>query len=83
VKTDQARLGCTPVIYLMSEHAMDSQIPQILTGLGFHGAIMRTHFTMYGYNPTFDVPLGWWVGLDGPRLPTVTNASCASRGFPT
>jgi len=32
---------------------------------------MRTHFMMYGYNPQFDVAIGWWVGLDGSRIATV------------
>ncbi len=71
LRTDQRRLGVAPRYYLMSEHAMHSQIPQILAGCGFQGAIMRTHFMMYGYNPTFDVPIGWWVGLDGTRIATV------------
>ena len=43
IKTEQKLLGCTPVIYLMSEHAMHSQMAQILAGFGFRGAIMRTH----------------------------------------
>ncbi len=34
----------TNSIYLMSEHAMHTQIPQIITGFGFKGAIMRTHY---------------------------------------
>jgi alpha-mannosidase len=71
IRADQRHFGYTPVIYLMSEHAMHSQIPQLLAGCGFQGAILRTHFMMYGYNPTFDAPIGWWVGLDGSRLPTV------------
>ena len=71
IKAEQKQLGCTPTIYLMSEHAMHSQMPQILAGFGFQGAIMRTHFMMYGYNPTFDVPNGWWVGLDGSHIPAV------------
>lgn len=71
IRADQRHFGYTPVVYLMSEHAMHSQIPQLLAGCGFQGAIMRTHFMMYGYNPTFDAPIGWWVGLDGSRLPTV------------
>ena len=58
LKADQAHLGRTPRVYLMSEHAMHSQIPQILNGFDFDGAIMRTHYMMYGYNPTFDVPMG-------------------------
>jgi hypothetical protein len=55
----------------MSEHAMHSQIPQLLRGVGFEGALMRTHFQMYGYNPTFDAPIGRWIGLDGSSIPTV------------
>jgi alpha-mannosidase len=68
---DRKYFGVAPDVYLMSEHAMHAQIPQILKGFGFHGAIMRTHFMMYGYNPVFDVPIGWWVGLDGSRVPTI------------
>jgi len=71
LRADRTHFGRAPDIYLMSEHAMHSQIPQILQGFGFAGAIMRTHYMMYGYNPTFDLPLGWWVGLDGSRLPTI------------
>ncbi len=69
--TTRKYFGRAPDIYLMSEHAMHCQIPQILAGFGMRGAIMRTHFMMYGYNPTFDVPYGWWIGLDGSRVPTV------------
>jgi Glycosyl hydrolase family 57 len=71
IETDRRRLGWTPEVYLMSEHAMHSQIPQILKGFGFTGAIMRTHFMMYGYNPTFDAAVGWWVGLDGSRIAAI------------
>jgi hypothetical protein len=71
LEADRRVLGAAPDVYLMSEHAMHSQIPQIIKGFGFRGAIMRTHFMMYGYNPTFDLPIGWWVGLDGTRMPTV------------
>ena len=68
---DRRHFGCAPNVYLMSEHAMHSQIPQILAGFGFMGAIMRTHYMMYGYNPTFDAAIGWWVGLDGSRISTI------------
>ncbi len=71
LEADRRHLGWVPTVYLMSEHAMHSQIPQLLAGFGFTGAILRTHFMMYGYNPTFDVATGWWVGLDGSRVPTV------------
>ena len=68
---DRRHFDCAPNVYLMSEHAMHSQIPQILKGFGFEGAIMRTHYMMYGYNPTFDAAIGWWVGLDGSRISTI------------
>jgi len=68
---DRRHFGCAPTVYLMSEHAMHSQMPQILNGFGFTGAIMRTHYMMYGYNPTFDAAIGWWVGLDGSRIPAI------------
>ena len=68
---DREHLGCAPDIYIMSEHAMHSQIPQIINGFGFKGAIMRTHFMMYGFNPVFDVAIGWWVGVDGSRIPAI------------
>jgi len=71
LEADRRHLGCAPPVYLMSEHAMHCQIPQLLAGFGFTGAIMRTHFMMYGYNPTFRVPVGWWVGVDGSRIPAV------------
>jgi alpha-mannosidase len=60
-----------PPVYLMSEHAMHSQLPQILNGFEYDGAIMRTHFMMYGYNPTFNVPIGLWTGIDGSEIPTI------------
>ena len=69
--TEQRLFNYRPPVYMMSEHAMHSQIPQIIKGFGFDGAIMRTHFMMYGYNPVFDVPIGWWTGLDGSKIPTV------------
>lgn len=67
-QANRKHFGVTPTIYLMSEHAMHAQIPQILDGFGFRGAIMRTHFMMYGYNPTFDASVGFWVGADGTRI---------------
>lgn len=70
-EVNQHLFGTVPPVYAMSEHAMHSQIPQLLRGLGFEGALMRTHFQMYGYNPTFDEPIGRWVGLDGSSIPAV------------
>jgi alpha-mannosidase len=71
LKAERKYFNYRPPVYLMSEHAMHSQMPQILNGFGFDGAIMRTHFMMYGYNPTFDVAIGWWVGIDGSKIETI------------
>ncbi|MGC1392433.1 MAG: hypothetical protein WA816_15465 [Bacteroidales bacterium] len=81
LETDKRILGCAPSVYLMSEHAMHSQIPQIIKGFDFTGAIMRTHFMMYGYNPTFNSPIGWWVGLDGSRIPAIPTYKGEGNGF--
>ena len=69
--TVERRLGVQVPVYLMSEHPFHAQLPQLLAGCGFKGAILRTHFMMYGHNPEFDAPVGWWRGADGSRLPAV------------
>ena len=81
LETERKYFGTAPDIYLMSEHAMHSQIPQIVAGFGFKGAIMRTHFMMYGYNPQFDVAIGWWVGLDGSRIAAVPTYKGEGAAF--
>ncbi|MCJ7446070.1 MAG: hypothetical protein MUO72_00065 [Bacteroidales bacterium] len=81
LETDQAVFQYSPSVYLMSEHAMHSQIPQILNGFGFKGAIMRTHFMMYGYNPTFNSAIGWWIGRDGSRIPAIPTYKGEGSGF--
>jgi len=81
METDQTLFNYKPQVYLMSEHAMHNQIPQILVGFGFKGAIMRTHFMMYGYNPTFDSPIGWWIGSDESRIPAIPTYKGEGSGF--
>jgi len=81
LETEKKLFNYRPPIYLMSEHAMHSQIPQIIKGFGFDGAIMRTHFMMYGYNPTFNVPIGQWIGLDGSSIPTVPTYTDEGAAF--
>ena len=71
LEAEQKYFSYKPPVYMMSEHSMHSQIPQILKGFGYEGAIMRTHFMMYGYNPTFDVPIGWWKGMDGSKIAAI------------
>lgn len=81
IETDRSVLNYRPVVYLMSEHAMHSQIPQILKGFGFRGAIMRTHFMMYGYNPSYNSGIGWWRGIDGTRIPAIPTYKGEGSGF--
>ncbi|MDD4690332.1 MAG: hypothetical protein PHE51_11390, partial [Eubacteriales bacterium] len=64
-------LGCTPPVYAISEHALHSQLPQILSQVGYRQAIMRTHFMMYGYNPTIDASYCSWIGEDGSEIDTI------------
>jgi alpha-mannosidase len=80
-QANRKHFGVTPAIYLMSEHAMHGQIPQILDGFGFRGAIMRTHYMMYGYNPTFDASVGLWIGADGTRIWAVPTYPGEGAGF--
>lgn len=81
LETVRSVFGYTPSVYLMSEHAMHSQIPQILNGFGFKGAIMRTHFMMYGYNPTYNSAIGWWIGRDGSRIAAIPTYKGEGSGF--
>ena len=81
LETDQSVFQYKPTVYLMSEHAMHSQIPQILNGFGFKGSIMRTHFMMYGYNPTYNSAIGWWTGRDGTRIPAIPTYKGEGNGF--
>jgi alpha-mannosidase len=66
--TVEKRLGYALSVYIMSEHPFHAQLPQLLAGSGFSGAILRTHFMMYGHNPEYDAPVGWWRGPDASRI---------------
>jgi hypothetical protein len=71
IRANLKHFGQTPVYYAISEHALHNQIPQLIKQAGYKGAIMRTHFMMYGYNPTYDAAFGWWFGEDGSKIPAV------------
>ncbi len=71
IKTNLEIFGVTPPVYAISEHALHSQLPQLLNQVGFKQAIIRTHFMMYGYNPTIDAPYCDWIGDDGSSIPAV------------
>ena len=71
METTEQQLGYPLSVYIMSEHPFHAQLPQLLAGCGFRGAILRTHFMMYGFNPEYEAPVGWWVGVDGSRIPAL------------
>lgn len=69
--TTEKLLDYKVTVYVMMEHAFHAQLPQLLAGCGFEGAVLRTHFMIYGHNPEFDAPVGWWTGIDGSRIKTL------------
>lgn len=71
VETIENRLGLKTTVYIMSEHPFHAQMPQLLAGSGFEGAVLRTHYMMYGYNPELNQPVCWWKGVDGSRIPAL------------
>lgn len=71
VRSDLKHLNIRPYVYAISEHAYHSQIPQLALQAGYKMALMRTHFQMYGYNPTYDSAFGTWYGDDGSGIPTI------------
>lgn len=71
IRANLQHFGETPTVYAISEHALHSQIPQLISQCGYTAALMRTHFMMYGYNPTYNAPYGMWYGEDGTAVPTV------------
>ena len=81
IRANLKHFGQTPEIYAISEHALHNQIPQLANQAGYKGAIMRTHFMMYGYNPTYDAPFGTWIGEDGSRIPTVPTYDGEGAAF--
>ena len=81
IRANLEHFGQTPPIYACSEHALHNQIPQLIKQAGYKGAIMRTHFMMYGYNPTYDSPSGMWIGEDGTSIPTVPTYDNEGASF--
>lgn len=71
IRANLKHFSQTPTVYAISEHALHSQLPQLLRLSGYQAAVMRTHFMMYGYNPTYSVGYGTWAGADGTEIPTV------------
>lgn len=58
-------------IYVYSEHETMPQMPQVLAGMGYRGAIFRTHMQYGGDGPARDADWVLWTGLDGSSIPAI------------
>ncbi|MCY2931317.1 MAG: hypothetical protein NTV86_17880, partial [Planctomycetota bacterium] len=65
------RLGYDNDIYVYSEHEGMPQMPQVLAGVGYRGAILRTHMQYGGDGPAVDADWVQWTGPDGSAIPAV------------
>jgi len=81
VYSNKKHFNTVPPVFVISEHALHSQIPQLIVQAGYKGALMRTHYMMYGYNPTYHSPFGWWEGSDGTRIRTVPTYNGQGNEF--
>jgi len=61
-------LGYDNDIYIYSEHETTPQLPQILAGMGYRGAFLRTHMQYGGDGPACDADWVLWTGLDGSAI---------------
>lgn len=64
-------LGAEVTIYAAQEPDMIGQLPQLLSQLGFQGALYRTHWAIFGSPPHRDAEAVWWRGPDGSRIRAV------------
>ncbi|MCY2931725.1 MAG: hypothetical protein NTV86_19975, partial [Planctomycetota bacterium] len=65
------RLGYDNDIYVYSEHEVMPQMPQVLAGMGYRGAVLRTHMQYGGDGPACDADWVQWTGPDGSAIPAV------------
>ncbi len=82
IETTKQFLGYQIEFYSFSEHAAFAQLPQIAVGFGLKGALMRTHYLMYGICPGYDLPAAWWKSPDGSRIACVPTYINQERQVP-
>jgi hypothetical protein len=64
-------LGVDVRYYLSQEPLFFPQLPQILRGFGYEGAVLRTHWSPFGTDPSRDAAFVRWQGPDGSEVLTV------------
>jgi alpha-mannosidase len=63
-------LGVDVRYYLSQEPLFFPQLPQILRGFGYEGAVLRTHWSPFGTDPSRDAAFVRWRGPDGSEVLT-------------
>ncbi len=81
IKTNLRHFGTTPSVYAISEFALNNQSPQMLKLCNYEAAIFRTHVMNYGYQKSFNLPWGLWVGRDGTGIPSVPSVEGQGSGY--
>ncbi len=64
-------LGADVTVFYSQEPAYFPQLPQILRGFSFRGAILRTQWAAFGTDPACDTSVVRWQSPDGSTIPTV------------
>lgn len=63
-------LGVDVRYYLSQEPLFFPQLPQVLKGFGYEGAVLRTHWSPFGTDPSRDAAFVRWRGPDGSEVLT-------------
>ncbi len=71
----EAALGASPEVFYSQEPTYFAQLPQILSLMGYTGAVFRTQWAAFGTDPAHDEDLVTWVAPDGSEIPTVPRYS--------
>ncbi len=64
-------LGAEVTVFYSQEPAYFPQLPQILRGFGFRGAVFRTQWAAFGTDPACDAAVVRWRAPDGSTIPAV------------
>ncbi len=64
-------LGAEVTVFYSQEPAYFPQLPQILRGFSFRGAVFRTQWAAFGTDPACDAAVVRWRAPDGSAIPTV------------
>ncbi|HPN92182.1 MAG TPA: hypothetical protein PLC73_05220 [Rectinema sp.] len=71
----EAAFGTTPEVFYSQEPTYFAQLPQILSLMGYKGAVFRTQWAAFGTDPAHDADLVSWVAPDGSEISTVPRYS--------